>query len=534
MSNFVSLKVLDKFRFLYEKLGVDYDDMRLILSTKLSIDSRKSSNLLNNSNFQESSDQYKMMQLIYAIIGFLIMIIILNSKNIFITMSIYFSIFMFLMITTFISDFSSVILDVKDKGILATKGIDLKTLNASKITHIMIYMISISIALSGFSLIVSLKYGVIFSLLFLIEVFLIDIFMVIMSGLTYLLILKLFDGEKLKDIISIIQIGVTMLFSATYIIVTNISENINLFNNIDLGVISYFLPPFWFAAPLEIVATGNTNMKLLILSFLAFIIPLISTLIYSKLTPVFERKLQKLNNEGYSKNVPKYNLTMQLSKLICTDKEERIFYNFVSNIIRNDRDFKFRIYPTIGSNVVFFIYIVFGRDSNHLSSYIYLFLYSLVVSIPTIIIALKYSKNYKASYIYTTIHIKNKMAIHKAAIKACLVNIIIPIYLIISIVFVYFYKVNIIQHIVVIFLINIFITINTFKILNKNIPFSHQINMLKKNDSIAENYLMIILTFIMGVIHFVISLISPLAVNIYIIIILVLDTVLYKSAFKMK
>ncbi|MDO7205471.1 hypothetical protein Q5M85_16500 [Paraclostridium bifermentans] len=223
MQNFISLKILDKFRFLYEKLGVDYDDMRLILSTKLTIDSRKTSNLLNNNQYQESSNQYKIMQIVYAIIGLCMMIIIINSQNIFTAMALYFSMFMFFMITTFISDFSSVILDIKDKGILATKGISLKTLNASKITHILIYMISISMSLSGFAIIASIKYGVIFSLVFLIEILLIDIFMVIISGLVYLLILKLFKGERLKDVISIIQIVVTMVFSIAYIFVINIS-----------------------------------------------------------------------------------------------------------------------------------------------------------------------------------------------------------------------------------------------------------------------------------------------------------------------
>lgn len=225
---------------------------------------------------------------------------------------------------------------------------------------------------------------------------------------------------------------------------------------------------------------------------------------------------------------------MKLSKIICRDKEERIFFNFVSKIIRNDRDFKYRIYPTIGAYYIYPIYMIFHKDEKYISSYMYLFLYFSLMIIPTIMIALKYSENYKASYIYTTIHIKNKMAVHKAAIKACLVNIIIPLYLIQSIIFVYFYKVSIIQHIVVIFLVSIFITIITFKILDKNMPFSRQINVLKKNYAIVEKYLMIVLIFIMVGIHFIVSIFGTLAINIYIIVILMVNMLLYKSVFKMK
>ncbi|MFR4765903.1 MAG: hypothetical protein ACLUAF_08115 [Paraclostridium sordellii] len=207
MKNFISLKILDKFRFLYEKLGVDYDDMRLILRTKLTIDSRQTSILLNNQQNKQYSNQYKIILLLYAFIGFFMMMIMLMNKNTLISMTIYFTMIMFLMLTTFMSDFSSVILDIHDKGILFTRGISLKTLNASKVTHVMIYMIRISIALSGFSLIASIKYGLIFFLVLLIEILLLNIFIIIVSGLAYLLVLKLFDGEKLKDAISIIQIG---------------------------------------------------------------------------------------------------------------------------------------------------------------------------------------------------------------------------------------------------------------------------------------------------------------------------------------
>lgn len=533
MKNFISLKILDKFRFLYKKLGVDYDDMRLILSTKLTIDSRKTYNLLDNQQVKESSNQYKIMLGIYAFIGFFMMFILMGGNtNTFISMTIYFSIFIFLILTNFISDFSSVILDIKDNGILATRGISLKTLNASKITHVMIYMINISIALSGFSLIASMKFGLTFFIVFLIEIILIDIFMIIISGLAYLLVLKIFDGEKLKDTISIIQIVVTILVSGAYFIIMNITKSINLFENIDLGVISYLLPPFWFAAPLQMLATGNTDKTLLIFSLLALVVPVISVLIYIKLSPAFEKKLQKLNNEGSSKKVKNHNLTMKFSKIICNDKEERIFFNFVSKIIRNDIDFKFRVYSTIGSYYIFPIYMIFDKNEKYINSYMYLFLYFCLMIIPTIMIALSYSKNYKASYIYKTIHIKNKMAVHKAAIKACLVNIIIPLYLIQCIIFVYFYKVIIVHHLVVIFLVSILITIITFKILDKNMPFSRQINVLKKNYAIVENYLMIVLIFIMAGIHFLVSLFGILAVYIYIISLLIVNIILYKSAFK--
>lgn len=65
-------------------------------------------------------------------------------------------------------------------------------------------------------------------------------------------------------------------------------------------------------------------------------------------------------------------------------------------------------------------------------------------------------------------------------------------------------------------------------------PFSREINVLKKNYAIAENCLMMFLTFIIAAIHFISSTIGTLAVNIYIITILIINIFLFKLTFKNK
>lgn len=537
MMNFITLKILDKFRFLYEKLGVDYDDMRLILSTKLTIYSREKSSILNNCQFIEFPSQYLTL-LLYTLFSFCTMLIMIINKNVFLAMSVYFSMFLFFMFTTVMSDFSSVILDIKDNGILATRGVNLKTLNAYKLTHVMIYIINTSLLLNVFGLIASIKYGLIFFLVFLIEIILMDIFIIIISGLGYLIVLKIFDGEKLKDAICIVQIVVTVLFSGSYFFINTITENMNLLENMDIGIISYFFPSFWFASPLEIISKGNMDKNLFILSSFALIIPIISFIIYMKLTPVFEKKLQKLNKESTSKKVKKYNLTMKLSKVICRDKEERIFFNFISNVMRKDRDFKLTVYPLIIMNYVLPpLVFCFRWSDDFINSYLYLFIYMCLMSIPIILFELKFSTNYKASYVYITTPIKNEICIYKACIKTCFINIIIPIFLIQSIVVMFICKANIIHHIIIIFLVSIFISIMSFKMFKKTMPFSYQLNPFDKkinplkSDAVLEYCLIDILIFIMAIAHFLISLTGIYGISIYMIAILILDINLYKSTF---
>ncbi len=74
----------------------------------------------------------------------------------------------------------------------------------------------------------------------------------------------------------------------------------------------------------------------------------------------------------------------------------------------------------------------------------------------------------------------------------------------------------------------------TFKTLDKGMPFSRPINVLKKNEGIVENYLMMILILIMGGIHLLISFIGGLAVSMYLIVILIVDLILFKKTFNMR
>ena len=55
--------------------------------------------------------------------------------------------------TSMISDFSSVLLDIRDSNILYPKPIDRKTVSAAKLIHIIIYLSLLTVALVRPSLI---------------------------------------------------------------------------------------------------------------------------------------------------------------------------------------------------------------------------------------------------------------------------------------------------------------------------------------------------------------------------------------------
>ena len=79
-------------------------------------------------------------------------------------MAVYFGFFMFVIGSSFIADFAYVLLDVRDKNLLGITGVSSKTINAAKITNILIYMTKLSLAYGGEGILVSLRYGILFTL----------------------------------------------------------------------------------------------------------------------------------------------------------------------------------------------------------------------------------------------------------------------------------------------------------------------------------------------------------------------------------
>ena len=178
MKDFYILKILDLFKGIYQGIGINYEIMRLIVQSKLTMDGRRGQNILNQEEEVKDKNSFYMSLLIYAVVGVISAPIILMDTNPIIKMSLYFSFFMVLILSVFISDFSSVILDINDKDIIVTKGVDLKTLNAAKFTHIFIYISQLSLAICITAVIAGLRYGPKFIILFLLSIILIDILMI--------------------------------------------------------------------------------------------------------------------------------------------------------------------------------------------------------------------------------------------------------------------------------------------------------------------------------------------------------------------
>lgn len=538
MKDFHTLKLLDRFQALFTRFGVDYQVMRKILQVKLIMDQRRVPTIFNQSGKKKGNDQNHFIKSLwmYVLFGVLMIPFIIIGNNYIFQISIVFGILMFLIMTSMISDFSSVLLDIRDKQVLSTKPIERRTISMAKTLHVCIYLFFLSGAMILPSLVAGLiKHGIIFTLIFLIEILLIDMLIVVITAMIYFLILKFFDGEKLKDIINYVQIGLSIMIAVGYQFVARSFDIIN----IDIVFVpswwQILIPPIWYGAPFELLLNQNYSEFIIVLSILALIVPVLSIGIYIKIMPAFEKYLQKLSNHSgkSSKSIGKWKLWIM--NILCLSKEEKIFFRFADHMMKNEREFRLKVFPSLGFSLVIpFIFIAnqlsFSSFEEMIDSSWYLSIYFTTIVIPTAVMMIKFSGKYKGAWIYKTVPLHDKGSLYSGAMKAFLAKLYFPIYLCVSIIFVIVFGPRIIPDLVIVFLASLVFAYICAKLLLKSLPFSESFEDAQKDAGLKVLPFILLIGVFYGF-HFA-SLLVSWGSWVYMGVLLLINLVLWRKPFK--
>ncbi|TCT15509.1 hypothetical protein EDC18_103214 [Natranaerovirga pectinivora] len=540
MKNFMSLRILDLFGGVINRVGADYKMVRRIMQVKLTLDRRRVPTLFNDSN-KKDKDQDKnyffWSMLFYMFIGSVVLVpIVVLGENYMFQMSLIFGVLMFMIMTLLISDFSSVLLDLRDKNILGTKPVSSKTINVAKILHILIYMMLLTFSLCGTALIAALfRHGFVFFIVFLVSIIFADLLIVVLTALFYLLILRVFDGEKLKDIITYVQIVLSIGITVGYQFVGRLFNFSDLQFTYESKFWHLFIIPSWYGSTFDMILNNHYTSYNITSAILAFGVPIIAICIYIKLIPVFERNLQKLNQHGERKKKSR-NFAEAVSVLFSINRYERTYFKFAYNMFKTERDFKLKVYPSLGIALVFPYIMLFnilqGQGFGSLSnSKMYLWLYMSALIIPNIVMMSKHSSQWKGSWIYRMVPYDSKEFIIKGTLKAALARLVVPIYIINAGVFIGLFGVSIIPDIVVIFISLLAFTVICFIGLDKGLPFSENFEVVKETEGLKFLGLIIVLG-VFAFLHYI-FLTFKLGIYLYLVLLLIFNFLIWKIGIRL-
>ena len=538
MEDFFSLKILDLFRPLFEAFGVEYEKMRLIVSMKLTLDKRKNNSSENKNSLMQSV-------ILYLVIGLVASRIIVMPIDIMTKMTVLFALIFVMLLTCFITDFSSVILDTYDRHIIGITDVKDITLNMAKIVHIIIYISIISLSISAFSiLMILMAYNIGFCLLFILCMILMDFLLIMMTSVIYYLLIKIFKGEKLKDVLNLFQIFMIFVFSIMYYFITSSLSDIQINYTFSINAYDLFIPFMWFASLFCVIFYGKIQTLYIIMAILGIIVPILSILIYIKLTPAFERNLDKLEQVSYNEkdSKSKKSFVSKLGDKICKNNEEKSFFEFIYTNLSRDREFKTRVYPTLASGIIMPLVLFFVTYDRSISIMEYLkslsttnnFLniYLAVILLQNCILLLKYSKEYEASFIYDVLPISKKKNIYSAEFKVIIIKLFVPVFIIIGIPYLILFKAKFIVHLLIAFVSTIFISMGTFRVNDKSLPFSEDYAVTANTSNFLNIIKSIGFVGVAVLLHYLIILKAPYIFSVaYLILLILIMKIIWNKVF---
>ncbi len=302
--NFVLL-----FKPIFQKMGVDAEQLRIILTIKMKMDDRRPNayNQQRQKKDKQVNNASWLVMFFLGLTGLFLTVLLANLKQPLLGHTVYFSAFMVMLSVTLISDFTNVLIDVRDNYIILPRPVSDSTFTISRILHIGIHTAKMAFAISISGLVYSFIFeGLISGFVFLIEILIATTLSVFLVNITYLIVLKITSPQRFKDFISYFQIFLSVFIFAAYYTLPRLIDS-SVLDGVDLREVYVLaiVPSYWLAALHEIAITLKTaQLSTYIYAVLALTSPIVSFyLIIKVLAPGFNQKLSSISASGDDQTV---------------------------------------------------------------------------------------------------------------------------------------------------------------------------------------------------------------------------------------
>ncbi len=452
---------LKHFKKLYEYFGIDFDKMLVVMELKTKMLTRGwQSQLLRNKKTTEGdsakgSSKDKELSLFnwgksisYAFCSLFLMVYGFYFNDPGLSLSLCYLVCFVMQFLGVITDFPVIILDTKDSTILATKPVDTKTISAAKTTLAVIYMAINTVSLYSLifiPFIVKMKWSIVVMMALAIP--LSNLICVALAYYLYGMILKFFDGEKLKDIVSGFQILLTVLIMVGYQVVLRLTDLINPAAPLTFAWWHLLVPSYWLTYLTTIFSPEVSYPAFTVGLAAAAIIFTILLLHFLVTGRILEDNLNKMLSDGEKKR-GFYELKLRWQQVISKaifkkDREAQAFYMLGYSVSGNDRKMKQTIYPLYVSMLIapIIIFINMGRDYNYNmfrimkeAPLVILTLYFCAVATSSVVFYAKRTDNPKGRWVYDVLPIQNLSSAYIGSVFGLCAKFVWPPMLVISLI----------------------------------------------------------------------------------------------------
>lgn len=437
---------------LWKSLGADVVQLKAILSVKLKMDDRKPMNPGRPQNNKKRQTKYKstLAFVLNLFLGAMYIFPIIGFKDSYMGLFVFYTMLMVLLTFGLISDFSSVLIDTRDKLIIFPKPVNDRTIFLSRALHIFIYFFRSVFPMSlapwiTWGLLKGWKGAVWFPIPMLLLTFMCLFFVLTV----YLLLLRIAKAERFKDIIGYFQIVFSILLFTSYYFMPRMADS-DMFMNFAIQDVSWirFTPSYWLAScwywvePSKAVLPGTAWY-----SILALLLPFIMLWMTVKFfAPSFILKISAIDGvevEAPKKKIKqsgKGRLHQRLSVLLNKNVAARAGFSLAWLQTARSRAFKMRVYPSFAYIFVYFFYIILNTKvpmdevmERLADTKAYLFLlYMTAFILLNAVGNMNMTEQYKASWIYYSSPLETPGRVMGGAFKAMWLKYYFPFMAIVS------------------------------------------------------------------------------------------------------
>ena len=300
--NNLLLKIVLLLNPIWRKFGVDTYQMEAILSAKLKMDDRKSTTFgVKRKKGKAAKSQSTMMLFGFLIMGAFLLFFLTIFKNPSTGETVFFLAWMVTMAMTLVSDFTEVLIDVRDNYVLLPQPVNDRTLTVSRLLHIFIYFTRLMLGMGlPAAIYFGVKYGIVGILVFSVQALLSILIVIFTVNMLYLSMLRVTSARRFKEIINYFQIAfTTFIFGVYYLVLGAGGEITNLEWTILDNFWAYLLPPAWIAGLSGLFIHQVSSNQMIILAVAAVFIPILFIyLVVNVLAKDFNQKMIGLMLDG--------------------------------------------------------------------------------------------------------------------------------------------------------------------------------------------------------------------------------------------
>ena len=523
----IFLNLVALFNPVFEKAGVNTFQLNEILRVKLMIDNRRPKVMFagRRQNTATSTKSSTGVTIVTLMLGAFMGALLFVFNKPLVGQTVYFSMFMVMMSLTLITDFTTVLIDVRDQFIIAPRPVDDRTAAIARILHVAIYVLRLAL-IQTFPAMIMMGFidGFLAVPLFFVQVIVASMLTIFMVNIIYLLLMKVVSPQRFKDIISYFQIVFSVaIFAAYYLLPKLIKLSVVGQFNLLGHTWAYFIPPVWIASINEVlIHPGRATFITSVMAAAGLTLPLLSIWFVGKvLAPGFNKRLSVIAaSDGAAaqstkaKTVQNRGIIDRVANLIAPKPLENAGFRITWKLSTRIREFKMRVYPLFAYVPIYFIYFALNSKGDNFSdrfvqlqeSKYYIFLiYMSTLVLSGILQFIAKSERYRAGWVYYALPVKQPGQIMAGMYKAVICLYFLPYSMVLGIISYFIWGPVVIGNMILAFFMSQIYGLLLALFMVKGLPFSQPVLGKRNGGRVILNLFILGFAALLAYGHYLIS-----------------------------